>query len=235
MKKNAFTLAEVLITLGIIGVVAAITLPTLIQNYQKQVYANGAKKGLNTIMNLMSKIQADENASSLETTTLFSEGTCYMDPTCEEGYGNPTVIENLIPKYVKTIKTCKNEECDIKYIGSNFVNNKLHLYENSSPENIYILNPHWSTIYGFYLEDGMVLYIFPSQIGISIYFDINGEKGPNTEGYDLFFVSFSRTTGKVSYSPRANHDPDNTYYNQADYYSYNPLYYLMSNGWKMDY
>lgn len=40
MKKlNAFTLAEVLITLGIIGVVAAMTLPTLIQNHQKQVYA----------------------------------------------------------------------------------------------------------------------------------------------------------------------------------------------------
>lgn len=44
--KNAFTLAEVLITLGIIGVVAAMTLPTLIANYQKQVYANGLKKEL---------------------------------------------------------------------------------------------------------------------------------------------------------------------------------------------
>ena len=33
--KNAFTLAEVLITLGIIGVVAAMTLPAVIQNYRK--------------------------------------------------------------------------------------------------------------------------------------------------------------------------------------------------------
>ena len=32
--KSAFTLAEVLITLGIIGIVAALTLPTLIQNIQ---------------------------------------------------------------------------------------------------------------------------------------------------------------------------------------------------------
>ena len=36
-KKAAFTLAEVLITLGIIGIVAAMTLPTLIANYQKKV------------------------------------------------------------------------------------------------------------------------------------------------------------------------------------------------------
>ena len=36
-NRNAFTLAEVLITLGVIGVVAAMTLPTLIQNYKKHV------------------------------------------------------------------------------------------------------------------------------------------------------------------------------------------------------
>lgn len=30
-----FTLAEVLITLGVIGIVAAMTLPALVQNYQK--------------------------------------------------------------------------------------------------------------------------------------------------------------------------------------------------------
>ena len=35
-RKVAFTLAEVLITLGIIGVVAAMTMPSLIQNYQEK-------------------------------------------------------------------------------------------------------------------------------------------------------------------------------------------------------
>ena len=38
IKKNAFTLAEVLITLGIIGIVAAITIPTLINNVQDAQY-----------------------------------------------------------------------------------------------------------------------------------------------------------------------------------------------------
>ena len=36
-EKFAFTLAEVLITLGIIGIVSAMTIPTLINNYQKKV------------------------------------------------------------------------------------------------------------------------------------------------------------------------------------------------------
>ena len=41
---RAFTLAEVLVTLGIIGVVAAITMPTLIDNHQKKVAATRLEK-----------------------------------------------------------------------------------------------------------------------------------------------------------------------------------------------
>ena len=45
MKNNnkAFTLAEVLITLGIIGIIAAMTLPSLIQKQQKKMAANQLK------------------------------------------------------------------------------------------------------------------------------------------------------------------------------------------------
>ena len=66
MKKlNAFTLAEVLITLGIIGVVAAMTLPTLIQNHQKQVYATQLKKSINVFENMLNKMKADEGVTEL--------------------------------------------------------------------------------------------------------------------------------------------------------------------------
>lgn len=44
--KTAFTLAEVLITLGIIGVVVALTMPTLIQNHKRQENITRIKKGL---------------------------------------------------------------------------------------------------------------------------------------------------------------------------------------------
>ena len=43
-KKNAFTLAEVLITLGVIGIVAAMTLPALIQKQQKKEISVSLKK-----------------------------------------------------------------------------------------------------------------------------------------------------------------------------------------------
>ena len=43
-KKAAFTLAEVLISLGIIGIVAALTLPAIISNYKKSVIETSVKK-----------------------------------------------------------------------------------------------------------------------------------------------------------------------------------------------
>lgn len=43
-NSNGFTLAEVLVTLGIIGIVAALTMPTLIENHRKQVLRTQVKK-----------------------------------------------------------------------------------------------------------------------------------------------------------------------------------------------
>lgn len=62
---KAFTLAEVLITLGVIGVVAAMTLPTLIKEYQKHVWVNQLKKSYSTISQTFQKILADEGTDDL--------------------------------------------------------------------------------------------------------------------------------------------------------------------------
>ena len=49
MKHNAFTLAEILITLLIIGVVAALTIPSVISNYQQQEFKTGLKKAVSVL------------------------------------------------------------------------------------------------------------------------------------------------------------------------------------------
>ena len=50
-RRVAFTLAEVLITLGIIGVVAALTIPSLIAKYQDKVLINQTKKAFSVFQN----------------------------------------------------------------------------------------------------------------------------------------------------------------------------------------
>ena len=61
-KRVAFTLAEVLITLGVIGVVASLTLPSVINNYQKKVVAKRLATSYSTISNAfaMAKIDYDD-------------------------------------------------------------------------------------------------------------------------------------------------------------------------------
>ena len=60
IKKCAFTLAEVLITLGIIGVVAAITIPSLVTNYQKHVVETKLAK-FNSTMNQAMRLSMVDN------------------------------------------------------------------------------------------------------------------------------------------------------------------------------
>ena len=68
--KRAFTLAEVLITLGIIGVVAALTMPSLIEHHQKQVVETKLKS-FYSIMNQAIQIAAiDEGGLDEFNTTL---------------------------------------------------------------------------------------------------------------------------------------------------------------------
>ena len=47
--RKAFTLAEVLITLAIIGIVAALTIPSVISNYQQQEFKTGLKKAVSVL------------------------------------------------------------------------------------------------------------------------------------------------------------------------------------------
>jgi prepilin-type N-terminal cleavage/methylation domain-containing protein len=57
--RLAFTLAEVLITLAIIGIVAALTIPTLVNNYQKTQYVTQLKKAYTSVNQALMKLTSD--------------------------------------------------------------------------------------------------------------------------------------------------------------------------------
>lgn len=263
MKKQAFTLAEVLITLGIIGVVAAMTMPTLIANHQKQVYVAGLKKGMSTISNMFQKMIADEEASDILSTSLFggicinpdTQGGMYQIPAgCEDYYGNPSYFEKIIPQYMKVVKTCTGSECDsIVYKSSELENCdnggsscSLKSYGNTSVANImYAINS--SSLRGFYTADGMIYYFAyggwvtqgSAAAAINVAIDVNGEKGPNTQGRDLFAFSYcAGLKGKIMpliYGSAPCVDAvTGKQWDSARLNKY-PIYHLMSNGYKMDY
>ena len=99
LTKVAFTLAEVLITLGIIGVVAAMTLPTLIQNYKNREVESKLQK-IYTVMNqaiMMSEITNGPKEYWNNTCTADDNGKRLDD--CKENF------EKYFLKYLKYLKT----------------------------------------------------------------------------------------------------------------------------------
>lgn len=70
-KSIAFTLAEVLIVLGIIGVVAAITIPTLVISYQKREYVAGLQSAMSSLNNTFSTIRIEYECSTMACTGIW--------------------------------------------------------------------------------------------------------------------------------------------------------------------
>ena len=64
-RRVAFTLAEILITLGIIGIVSAMTIPTLVKNYKKKVLLNKIKVAHSQIVNAINLYVAQNNCSNM--------------------------------------------------------------------------------------------------------------------------------------------------------------------------
>ncbi|MDR1327933.1 MAG: type II secretion system GspH family protein, partial [Heliobacteriaceae bacterium] len=62
IRKNAFTLAEVLITLGIIGIVAALTMPGLIANHKEKETVTKLRKVYSSIQQAFLKNYAEQGA-----------------------------------------------------------------------------------------------------------------------------------------------------------------------------
>ena len=80
-SKVAFTLAEVLITLGIIGVVAAMTMPALIQNYKRQVVETRLEKFYSSINQAikMAELSNGERDQWFEDTNDFEKNKQWFD------------------------------------------------------------------------------------------------------------------------------------------------------------
>ena len=222
-KKAAFTLAEILITLGIIGVVAALTLPTLIANHKKQTYVNQLKKVVNTIENAARMAIADEGVSSFKDTLLYCTlSDAYNCPLL--GTESSEIAQNrpaVVNKYFKTISV----ETD----GSNLRPVIVGIYKYINGNDFHVTGRK------MILNDGAIVYLLPNT-----YFeiDVNGDKGPNIYGRDLFELALD-TNGKViDYRNAYDSSYCSTFLdNGGDVVEQNECFYykIVSDGWKMNY
>ena len=226
-RKFAFTLAEVLVTLGIIGVVAVLTVPNVISNYQKKVYVTQLQKAYNQISNALELLMVDEEVDNLNDTSLFCSEKCY-----EDGLERVKLYE-FLTKYFKVVKNCLGHYEDPECVVNNY--KKL----DGSPS--YLGFTDYVT-----LKSGMTLWISGNDYGSPLYVsvDVNGvNKGPNVWGRDAFNFDVNYK-GEIAESFRyyPNHlDPEINSYNDPNRCFNNELYgggcltKIINDGWKMDY
>ena len=174
--KKGFTLAEVLITLGIIGVVAALTLPTLIQNKHNRELETALKKNYSVIQNALQLMSYEEGQVINKDAARPVDGVHFY--------------ERFI-KYFKTAKDCKAYDCvpseNIENEDGSVDTYRTKRYRNWN--NTTYMRGSFLDDGQFMLGDGSMIYIENDSrtdyILISV--DVNGLlKGPNRWGQDLF-------------------------------------------------
>lgn len=179
MRQKAFTLAEVLITLGIIGVIAAMTIPTLIQNTQKEQYITSLKKAYAQLNQAMAQVINDYN--------------CSGNIVCT-GLGSSALATELSQKF-KTIKYCGTGLNECFSVG--YVTDWSWYYDGSNKNTGSNLSGGYKFIttdgisyninyYGFCNDNSALATGNMSQMCGWIAIDTNGLKGPNNFGRDLW-------------------------------------------------
>ena len=160
-RKAAFTLAEVLVTLGIIGVVSAMTVPSLMQNYQRQSYVTQLHKVYNELSQALVRYQNDSNALNIK----------------EAGLTNQAAIESFVKNYFKVINDCG--ETKTPCFASE--------YKKLTGTAVATWNPkaHYTISSGASIGVGTVM---TGDTLFRVYVDINGQKGPNIWGRDIFIM-----------------------------------------------
>mgnify|MGYP000522674695 FL=1 len=182
LSRYAFTLAEVLITLGIIGVVAAMTLPALVNNTQNKELEAKLQKSYSVLQQAKQRMDFDYGM----TVTPLTHNT----------------PSKFLPEFVKSFSkyvNCGESKCNIFDRDTsgdiNYVHSKVYKAYNNR-----------TTPYGDYFDNG--LYMMADEMllmsndaysayGIVLTVDVNGvNKKPNAWGHDVFSFNI-KDNGKV--------------------------------------
>lgn len=195
-RTNAFSLAEIVVVLMIIGVIAAMTLPTLMDTAEKKELATGLQKAHSTLTQAVSRMEIENG------------------PVGKTRYWTkPAEFWSLFTAEMNTTKVCTGaqEGCFTSGTMKALNGNNWAEYEKRD--------------YGVRTADGMS-FSFSSTLcaadkGVSeadiknglgrFLVDVNGDKGPNKFGEDLYFFCLVKEKGIVPAGTDTSKSGDDCY------------------------
>ena len=174
----AFTLAEFLITLGIIGVVAAITIPALIQNYKKHVTINQLKASYSILSQAVNS--AKQEHGDISNWDFELSNTDFADKYILPYLKISKTISGLNDKFYWRMNTLGTKNIFTSWAwdggqGNNVTKNPIYILSNGSAITI--------------------SHFFDLQMRVTI--DINARKAPNMMGIDGFVFYFDKKSNQL--------------------------------------
>ncbi len=169
-RKFAFTLAEVLITLGIIGIVAALVMPGFISQHNKNVTITKLKEAYSIFSQTIDAAVSHEGEIAAWDTTL----------------SNQEFVQKYISPYLKT------EKCSNYYIAPLLPGLEHNLYSPWDYRN--------NNLQTYCINNGMTFTYtnkFADIDGVYISVDLNGKAGPNRAGADVFTFEADKTKNRL--------------------------------------
>ena len=167
MKKNGFTLAEVLITLAIIGVVATMTLPALLTNTGEQQARTALKKAINTLT------EAGQMSKAVE-------GFNYDEIVKSETAPNENTDDGVTQSLVALLRARTAIDYSLTADGKNFTADAdgYKGYSETPTTAVYFRDGS-SLLFNNQAEPGGTMQDDNMTDGFVITVDTNGKKGPN--------------------------------------------------------
>lgn len=204
-RTKGYSLAEVILTLAIVGALAALTIPVMINNSSNDQFVAGLKKDYALLSDVADQLLEEAGG----------DFTGY--------FANNNNIKNIFKTRLQVTKDCPDDQ-----VQGNCWHNGNTMWKNLSNKNAW---GNTTSYAGLILRNGSLV-IFDIQDSLCgepdfkvnntnvqcgiIFTDVNGLKGPNIAGRDIFEFKITRTgifpsgsEGELAYDSNSTADPWN--------------------------
>ncbi len=190
MKKFGFTLFEVTLALAIIGIVSAMTIPSLIKNHQKNIYITSLHKFYNDLGSAVENYMSEQRVDNLSESDLG---------------GSAAGLTTFANTYFKIEKNCGTR---LYQNESNYCFARYYRRINNN-SNIDMSSRSCSVV--FAMPSGMSVCMNTQNWGLTADVDTNGPDGPNIIGRDMIQGISVNSDGKIE---PINTNGDGYYFDQ---------------------